>query len=134
MNALVKSALQAILSAFAEKAVSPENVQTILRLLTAKLRELAEDSKTRIDDVILAFLDGIVTSYEKADVIAAWIQDLLIPNRCKSEQDEIQMKTVLSDGNSDYLETAAWFAGCVLPILTAYFAEKKNENGTQNDP
>lgn len=125
MNEIIKQNLSYVFSILADRLVSAESVQTILKCVTVRIREMTDSTETPIDDILLSFLEGIAASYDKADAIAAWIQDALIPNRCRTEEEahaaKAELSVFLSERKPEYLEYAAYFVGTILPILAAYY-------------
>lgn len=125
MSAFLPNILKTLLPVIAREVVSPENIQYIMKCLVRRARNMAEDTDTKLDDIALAFLEGIATSYDKAETVSEWLLDLTIPNRCSTPEMVSYYTEVLESGDSDFAEKGAWFAGVLLPILVVYFREKR---------
>lgn len=135
MHTVIQNALSGIMSALAQNLATTENVQYLMKCVARRARAIAEETDTQIDDILLSFFEGIAASYDKAEAIAQWIQDALIPNRCQSEEQareaEAELSAILSESKAEYIENAAYFVGTILPILVAYYRRGgKYENET----
>ena len=78
----LKKIFQLVLERAADRILTPERVQDLLKQLFEELEKLAEKTTTPLDDMILAILKSVLTTRSKAEKLTEWLKDQAIARRC----------------------------------------------------
>lgn len=123
----LKKIFQLVLERAADRILTPERVQDLLKQLFEELEKLAEKTTTPLDDMILAILKSVLTTQSKAEKITEWLKDHAIARRCADGPGEGAASGSITDlltydicGEKKLLEAAAWEAVDLLEPLAEW--------------